>query len=280
MTNRGRTRRRTLAILRDRSRNSFRRPSQSVGAAKISCLSFSEAVNAICELADSKSRGHFVVTPNIQHIAELERNVEFREAYSQASLILPDGWPIVAATRLLGTPCPERVAGSDLLPAVSMEAANRGLSIGFVGGQPNAASRAAAKLADQHPGLAVAIVHEAPLGFTRSSTLTNDVLNAVASAAPDILFLGLGAPRQEIFALRHRDRLRVGVIVCVGAAIDFAAGVRPRAPKAMRKLGIEWLFRVLAEPKRLGPRYASAAPSFAWIVLRQLMNHYRVFKGG
>ncbi len=245
---------------------------QNVGAAKISCLSFSEAVNAICELADGKSRGHFVVTPNIQHIAELERNVEFREAYSQASLILPDGWPIVAATRLLGTPCPERVAGSDLLPAVSMEAADRGLKVGFVGGQPGAASRAAAKLVDNCPGLVVAITHEAPFGFHRSPDLTNSVLDDVAGAAPDILFLGLGAPRQEIFALRYRDRLGAGVIVCVGAAIDFAAGVRPRAPKAIRKLGLEWLFRVLIEPKRLGPRYASAAPRFVWVVLRQLMN--------
>ena len=243
-----------------------------MGAAKISCLSFSEAVNAICELANGKLRGNFVVTPNIQHIAELGRNAEFREAYSEASLILPDGWPIVTAARLLGTPCPERVAGSDLLPAVSIEAADRGLKVGFVGGQPGAASRAAAKLADNHPGLVVAITYEAPFGFDRSPDLTNSVLDAVASAAPDILFLGFGAPRQEIFALRYRDRLGAGVIVCVGAAIDFAAGVRPRAPKAIRKLGLEWLFRILTEPKRLGPRYASAAPRFAWIVLRQLMK--------
>lgn len=243
-----------------------------MGAAKISCLSFSEAVKAVCELAEDKSRGNLVVTPNIQHIVELERNLKFRESYSEASLILPDGWPIVAATRLLGTPCPERVAGSDLLPAVSMEAANRGLTVGFVGGQPSAASRAAAKLADTHSGLVVAIVHEAPFGFDHSPGSTNNLLNAVASAAPDILFLGFGAPRQEIFALRYRDQLGARVIMCVGAAIDFAAGVRPRAPRAIRKLGLEWLFRIVVEPRRLGPRYASAAPRFAWIVLRQLMD--------
>jgi len=250
----------------------LRGASQRLGAAVVSSLSFSEAVNVICELAASESGGKLIVTPNIQHIAELERNAEFRAAYSEASLALADGWPIVVATRLLGTPCLERVSGSDLLPAVSTAAANRGLTVGLVGGQPGAAPKAAAKLGDDRPGLRVAVVHEAPLGFDRTPESTQDVLAAVGSAGPDILFLGLGAPRQEIFALRHRDQLGARVIVCVGAAIDFIAGVRPRAPKVVRKLGLEWLFRILIEPKRLGPRYASAAPRFAWVVLSQLIE--------
>jgi N-acetylglucosaminyldiphosphoundecaprenol N-acetyl-beta-D-mannosaminyltransferase len=251
-------------------KESHRYSSQRLGAATICCLSFSEAVDTICELAAGKTRGNLVTTPNIQHIVELERNAEFREAYSKASLVLPDGWPVVAAIRLLGTRCAERVPGSDLLPAVSAEAANRGLTVGFMGGLPNAASEAAAELATKYPKLQVAVTHEAPPGFDRTPDSTRAVINAVAMAAPDILFLGFGAPRQEIFALHHLDQLGARVIMCVGAAIDFTAGARPRAPEAVRKLGLEWLFRVLIEPKRLGPRYAKAAPRFAWIVLRQL----------
>src|SRR5215212_9684699 len=93
-------------------RESHRCPSQRLGAATITCLSFTEAVNSICDLAGSGARGNLVVTPNIQHIVELERNAEFREAYSKAALVLSDGWPVVAATRLLGTRCAGRVPGS------------------------------------------------------------------------------------------------------------------------------------------------------------------------
>lgn len=221
----------------------------------------------ICVLAESPTRTQMVVTPNIHHVVELEGNAEFRQAYEFAALSLPDGWPVALAARLFGAAGQRRVTGADLLPAVCEEAARRGLSVGFVGGQPGAAERCATLFEDRFPGLEVVFVHPAPVGFDASEEARAELLAGLAERRPDILFVGLGAPRQEIFV--HRNRPMARVVVCVGAALDFSAGLRPRAPRLLQRLGLEWLFRTLVEPRRLWRRYASAAVPFVGIVARQ-----------
>ena len=237
-----------------------------IGHAQIDCMTFDEAVMHICSLATEDERGRYVVTANIQHIVELERNSEFREAYDAASLVLPDGWPVARTAGMLrGLPQP-RVAGSDLVPAVCRAAAAKGLSVGFMGGQPGAAATAGELLTKTVPGLSVVLVEEAPAGFDATPDGLDRVLARVADAAPDVLFLAFGAPKQEIFC--HRHRLPAGITLWVGAGVDFVAGARRRAPERWQQLGLEWLYRSVEEPRRLLPRYARAAPRFAAIVAR------------
>lgn len=248
----------------------FRRGPVYVGRARIDCLSFEQAVERICELANSGRSSQLVVTPNIHHVVRLERDEDFREAYHEAALSLPDGWPVAMAARWAGCHAQRRVPGADLLPAVCEVAHRRGLTVAFVGGQPGAAETCGDALKARFPGLRVVFVHAAPVGFDADLPAMQELLEGVAAAHPNLLFLGLGSPRQEIFAHRHRPG--ADVVLGVGAALDFYAGVRPRAPRLLQRAGLEWLFRVAVEPRRLWRRYASAAPAFAVIVLRDLRD--------
>ena len=212
---------------------------------------------------DPEARGHIVVTPNIQHIALLERDPAFQAAYADASLTLADGWPVARAANT------SRVPGSDLFGLVCAEAASRGLTIGIVGGRPGAAGRAVDRLQAEHPTLVVAVVDVPAYGFEHSPEQTAYVVDRVSEARPDILFVALGAPKQEVFAHAHRDELNAGVILCVGAAVDFYAGDVARAPEVLQHAGLEWAHRIVQEPGRLAGRYAQAAPAFVGAVVRQ-----------
>jgi N-acetylglucosaminyldiphosphoundecaprenol N-acetyl-beta-D-mannosaminyltransferase len=214
-----------------------------------------------------------VVTPNIHHVVMLENDLEFRRACESAALSLPDGWPVALAARFAGAGDQERVTGADLLPAICEVAALEGLRVAFVGGQPGAAGLCAERLRQRLPSLQVAFVDPAPPGFDSSPDRCRELLNNLAASRPNILFIGVGAPRQEIFAARYAPR--ANVVVAVGAAIDFAAGLRTRAPKVVQRLRLEWLFRLAMEPTRLWRRYANAAPAFARIVLADGRRRYR-----
>lgn len=249
------------------------RPSRAqvkVGRARVDAVSFDQAVEQICDLAAEPGWAKLVVTPNIQHVVELERNEPFRDAYDEACLTLPDGWPVAMAARWAGAEGQARVAGADLFPAVCRAAAARGLTVGMMGGQPGTMPRCLERLATALPDLDVVFAHEAPMGFDQSTEAINEILAELANSRPNILFVGVGAPRQEMFVQRHRPE--ANVVVGVGAALEFYAGLRPRAPSVLQRLGLEWLFRLGVEPRRLWRRYAEAAPGFVRVVARD----YRV----
>jgi N-acetylglucosaminyldiphosphoundecaprenol N-acetyl-beta-D-mannosaminyltransferase len=241
-----------------------------VGRAKIDCLSYDQAVAAVCEVARVHGRREYVVTPNIQHVAMLRRGGEFEQAYDDAALVLPDGFPVALTLRALTGRKQSRVTGADLLPGICRAAAKNGLTIGLLGGRPGAAEEAAWRLTADYPGLNVTLVEEAPYGFDAAQDSLDRVLDHVADRDPDILFVGLGAPKGELFLQRHRDRLGNGIALSVGAAIDFAAGVVDRAPAGWQRLGFEWLYRIVQEPRRLMRRYAVAAPLFVLAALQSL----------
>lgn len=233
----------------------------SVGHAKIDDLGFDQAVNVICDLARARA-GAVVVTPNIQHIAYLERDRDLQESYSAADLVLPDGWPVVLAMRLSGGVNRERVPGSDLIPALCVRAARDRLSVAFVGGQPGAAAEAARRMEVHAPGVGCALVADPSPGFEADRQRLDELVASINDAAPDLVFLGLGTPKQEVLIHRLRSRLDVGVTLCLGAGIDFIAGAQQRAPVAVQTLGLEWAHRVLQEPRRMLPRYARSLPLF------------------
>lgn len=215
----------------------------------------------------------FVVTPNVDHIVQLQTHEEMRQAYREASLAIADGQPIVWASRWLGRPLPERVAGSDLVPQLFASAtAEQPLRVMLLGAGPGVGLRAAERIRQSWPHVEIVAVDSPPLGFEHRAEENERILRLVAETAPHLLIVGLGAPKQEIWTLKHRDRLRANVALCVGATIDFLAGDQHRAPAWMRRSGLEWFYRLLCEPRRLAKRYLRDAwhfPQLIWEERRQ-----------
>ena len=215
-------------------------------------------------------RCQFVVTPNVDHVVMLRHQDGLRAAYQDAGMVLVDGAPVLWSSRLLRRPLPERVAGSDLVPALfSAATAQRRLRVYLLGAGPGVADRAAANIRRQWPEVQVVGTYSPPLGFERDDTENAAILDRIAAARPDVLIVGLGAPKQELWVHRHRSRLAAKVALCVGATIDFLAGERSRAPVWMRDVGLEWLYRVASEPRRLTVRYAKDAWVFPQLLARE-----------
>jgi N-acetylglucosaminyldiphosphoundecaprenol N-acetyl-beta-D-mannosaminyltransferase len=230
-----------------------------------------QAVQRVLELADGVDTGHYVVTPNLDHAVVLHQRPELLPIYDEASLVLADGQSIVLASRWFRRPLPERVTGSDLVPAV-FESARRPLRVFLLGAGPGIAKLAAQRIESQFPQIQIAGVHSPPLGFETSRHENEKAVSLVNERTPDLLVVGLGAPKQELFAYRERHRLGARVILCVGATIDFLASERARAPEWCQRFGLEWLYRTLEEPRRLAPRYAKDAALFPQLLLKQLMS--------
>jgi N-acetylglucosaminyldiphosphoundecaprenol N-acetyl-beta-D-mannosaminyltransferase len=241
---------------------------------RISPLTMQDTVVAVLEWCAQPRNDscRYLVTPNVDHVIMFQRNVNLRAAYAEASLVLADGMPIVVAARLVGRFLPERVAGSDLAPRL-FAAADRPLRIFLLGAAPGVAETAARNIGKQWPSVKVVGTYSPPIGFEEDTAENARIFAAVAAASPDLLILGLGAPKQEIWMHAHRHQLHAKVALCGGATIDFLAGHRHRSPVWMRRTGLEWLHRLCAEPRRLASRYARDAwifPQLVWQEWRQL----------
>lgn len=214
--------------------------------------------------------GRFVVTPNLDHAVQLQENPLLRDAYAAAALVLADGMPLVWASRLTKRPLPQRVTGSDLTPNV-LGAAPRGTRVFLLGGSEEASAAAARTVEQRYPELDVVGRLSPPRGFEHDLEWTKKIVGAIRDCRAELVILGLGAPKQELWAHRHAAELPGTVLLCVGATIDFLAGTVTRAPKWMQKTGLEWVFRMLSDPGRLFRRYAKDAwylPRLLWADLR------------
>jgi N-acetylglucosaminyldiphosphoundecaprenol N-acetyl-beta-D-mannosaminyltransferase len=208
--------------------------------------------------------GCVVVTSNIHHLRLAEVDGDFKRAVEAAELNVADGWPLVAATRLLGRPVPERVAGVDLVR--DLLAAPEPLRLAVIGGASGAAVRLAESLEGRHD---CRLVDPLPRGTWETADAQDALAERLHAAEAQLTLLAIGPPRQELLA-DHLRAAAAGPIVCCGASVEILAGLRPRAPRALQAVGLEWAFRLALEPARLGPRYAAAAPAFARIVGREL----------
>lgn len=230
------------------------------------------AVARVMSWLDAPSDGcRYVVTPNVDHTVLLTESAALRDVYADAPLVLADGWPVVLAARLLGKRLPERVAGSDLVPALcdATVKAERPLRLFLLGAMPGVGDRAKANIERRWPNVSVTGIYSPPLGFERNDAENASILRQIADAQPDVLVVGLGAPKQELWVHRHRDAIAAPAALCVGATIDFLAGEKKRAPMWMRHCGLEWLHRAASEPKRLARRYARDAWIFPQLVWRE-----------
>lgn len=263
-------------VQRDRLDSAF------VGVLPINRLRITKAADLILrhlrqERAGRKTMRVFGVNAQIATLAQKDRR--FAAAMLSADVLYPDGISIVIASRVLGHPLKERVPGGELMELLCREAAVGGLSVYFLGGLPGAAEKAARILQERYPLLKIAGVACPPVGFEQNAEESARVLTAIQEAAPDILFVGLGVPKQELWVWENTAKLPVGVAFPIGAALDTTAGLRKRAPLWAQKTGIEWLYRLAMEPKRLWRRYLIGNTRFVWIILRQRVSKKRRTRG-
>jgi N-acetylglucosaminyldiphosphoundecaprenol N-acetyl-beta-D-mannosaminyltransferase len=236
---------------------------------EIDRLTLSDAVARLSGwLAESPRPCRYVVTPNVDHAVLVQHHAGLRAAYQEASLVVADGMPVVWASRWLHRPLPERVTGSDLVPALYASAsAERPLRTYLLGAMPGVAERAAKNITQRWPSVEVVGTYSPPFGFERDAGENERILQKIAAVRPDVLIVGVGAPKQELWVHAHRDRIDASLAICAGATIDFLAGEKRRAPNWMRRTGLEWLHRCATEPRRLLKRYARDAvvfPGLLW----------------
>lgn len=229
-------------------------PVVEIAGVELHAITEQQAINhVIAELNDGS--GGVVVTPNIDHIRRCTRDLQFHAMVSEADLAVPDGMPVIWASRLAATPLPERVAGSSLITTLSGAAAKAGKSIFLLGGDPGAAEGAAAVLQEKFPGIKIAGMHCPPYGFEKSQVMWKEMTDAVVAAKPDIVYVALGAPKQEITIYRMQHLLPNAWFLGVGVSFSFLAGLVTRAPRWMQKCGLEWMHRLFQEPGKLWKRY-------------------------
>jgi len=237
-----------------------------LGELEIDAVTLPEALDRI-EALVAAGGGGAVFTPNVDHAVKASRDPEFRAAYAAASLSLADGTPILWASRLIPPRLPAKVSGSDLVEPLAVRAAQRGWRVYLLGAGPGVAAQAARELTRRHGthvvGVDAPFLTLAPEGEAESRA----ALARVREARPDLLLVAFGAPKQEIWIHRHRAELGSAVAVGVGASLDFVAGTIPRAPRWVSRAGLEWLYRLVREPRRLWRRYLVEDPAFAGILL-------------
>lgn len=246
---------------------------------RIDNVTMNEALRLINrEIHKNKKSGatSYVVTPNIDHIIQIEKGGVLKEAYEHASLIFCDGMPLLWISRLYGTPIKEKISGSDLLPKICWLAAKKKYRMFFLGAMPGVAHKAAQNLKQRYPGLNITRTYSPPLGFERDSEIIDEIIEMIKEDSPDILILGLGAPKQEKLIFDYRERMGVPITLCLGASFDFEAGVVKRAPKWMSGHGMEWIYRIIQEPGRLGKRYLNDAICIIPIIMKYKKHPMRL----
>lgn len=213
-----------------------------------------ELLESIGNHIDSGRQG-YLVTPNVDHVIEYEQNADFRNAYQEASYSLVDGAYILWASRLFGKAVKEKISGSDLIYWLCEFAALKGYSVFFFGAMDGVAAGAAKVLEKRYPGLRIAGTYSPPLGFEKDEAANAEAIRRVRESGADICFVALGAPKQDLWNWRYCEQTGAKLCLGVGASLDFVAGRVRRAPVWMQRVGLEWVWRVFQEPKRMGHRY-------------------------
>jgi len=212
---------------------------------------------------------HRVALCPVNSILAARKNEELRGIYNTASLALADGTPVVWASRFLGRAIAGRVSGTDLLLEFSAVAAKKGYTFYFMGSRPGVPERLAANLVRRNPGLIVAGTYAPPIHGVIPPEVSAEIIQRINRTRPQVLWVGLGAPKQDRWIYEHLSRLDTCLAIGIGAALDIGSGALRRAPKWMQRIGLEWFYRFLQEPRRLFARYFIHAAPFLPLVLAQ-----------
>jgi N-acetylglucosaminyldiphosphoundecaprenol N-acetyl-beta-D-mannosaminyltransferase len=245
-------------------------PWANVLGVRVSAIDMEMAVRTIEDWV-ARREAHYVCVTGVHGVMESHRDKSLRDIHNAAGLVTPDGMPLVWLSRLMGFRHVERVYGPDLMLAVCKRSATQGYRQFFYGGAPGVAEKLAARLQSRFPGLQMAGVYSPPFR-PLSPEEDKAVVEHINAAKPDIFWVGMSTPKQERWMAEHVGRLSAPVLIGVGAAFDFHAGLKRQAPRWMQRSSLEWLFRLLTEPRRLWRRYLINNPWFIWLVLLQALG--------
>jgi N-acetylglucosaminyldiphosphoundecaprenol N-acetyl-beta-D-mannosaminyltransferase len=238
----------------------------------IDAATFDSLLEAIAGWITAGDRLHQICTVSPEFVMIAQDNPDFMQVLRAADLCVADGVGLLFAARYLGHPLPERVTGSDGVPLIAERAAREGWKLFLLGAGPGVAEQAAARLVERYPGLQIVGTYVG----RPSPDEEEEIAERVNASGADILLVAYGAPRQDLWIARNRARLNVRVAMGVGGTFDFIAGVVPRAPRWMRRVALEWLYRLYKQPSRW--RRMLRLPRFVWAVLRhreQALNESR-----
>lgn len=239
---------------------------------KFVSVDFDKFIQIIADLVPAKKKVT-IFAVSVDVLIKSKSNAEFFFILKNASFLVPDGMPIIWASKLIGKKLKAKISGSDLFPALCKMAAKNNNRVFFLGAKPGVAQKANEVIKRQYPQLNVVGVYSPPFGFERVEEENLKIVKMIIEKKPDILFVGLGAPKQEKWIWRYKDEINVPVSIAVGASFDFVAGSVKRAPKWIQQIGLEWLFRLCKEPRRLWKRYLVGNIIFIWLVLKEFIKN-------
>jgi N-acetylglucosaminyldiphosphoundecaprenol N-acetyl-beta-D-mannosaminyltransferase len=233
-------------------------------------------VHQACEIIEGWIRQRakrYVCITGAHGVMESHRDERLRSILNQAGMVTADGMPLVWFSRFIRKAPARRVYGPDLMRALTAISPARGYRHFYYGGPPGIVEKLKTKMEHDHPGIEVVGTVTPP--FRQLTRAEDDaVVQCINAARPDIVWVGLSTPKQEVWMARHVERIDAPVLIGVGAAFDFLAGTKRQAPRWMQRSGLEWFFRLATEPRRLWRRYAYIVPGFALLSARELVKHW------
>ena len=249
-------------------------PTRTLLGVSVSMIDYDGAIALMDELVDTRGRGYVCAAP-VHALMVAQDDPEMREALACSTLVVPDGMPLVWAANLLGESLDDRVYGPELMLRYSDRCAERGHRVWLYGGRDQGSLvQLALSMRRRHPGIKIVGGYSPPFRALDGEE-EELVVQQINEAKPDVLWVGIGVPKQEKWMARMRDRLDVPVMCGVGAAFDFHAGRISMAPSWMQDRGLEWIYRIVQEPKRLLPRYLYTNPRFVLAFARQYIAQKR-----
>ena len=238
----------------------------------IDAVDYAKAVGRVTAWIDSKQRPSVYITQvNVHSVVTAQKDDRYKEVLQGADLSVPDGMPLVWLLRLKGNHAAGRVYGPDLMLMMCEEASRRGWRCFLYGGKSGVADRLKLVLEERFPGLKIVGIYSPPFRDLRQEQ-DQEVCRMISSTKPDILWVALGSPKQDIWMYEHRPKIDVSVMHGVGAAFDFLSGQVPQAPRWMMKAGFEWLFRLMMEPRRLWKRYTINNVLFVYYIFLEALG--------
>ncbi len=244
-------------------------PSVSIFGLPISKLTFDATVDRAMQFLADESP-HMIFTPNPEILMSARKDSELHQMLSKADLLTPDGIGVVYASRILGDAIFERVSGYDIACALLDRIQNGEHSLYLLGGKPGVAEQAAEKLKEKYPALRIVGTHD---GYFKDA---EPVVSEIAEQAPDLLFVCLGSPKQERFAVTYKDRLNTKLMMGIGGSLDVFGGNVKRAPRIFQRLGLEWFYRLCKQPSRIGRMMS--LPLFGLVIIKERILNGKVKK--
>ena len=236
----------------------------------VSSTNIEDACQVIDGWIEAQTKNYVCVAP-VSTVVDCQRNVEYRKAVQNADMVTPDGMPLVWLSKLSGDKHIQRTYGPDLMQAFCKYGQEKGRRHFLYGGEEKTCQLLINVLKDKFPDIQIAGKYSPPFRPVHYEE-DQEVIDQINDSKADVLWVGLGSPKQDFWMVEHRDKLNAPVIVGVGAAFDFIAGIKPQAPKWMQKCGLEWFFRLCSEPKRLWKRYLVGNSLFIFYITKDFFR--------